>query len=126
MATYQDMNRNPLGLGGWKRGQSGNPSGRAKQTPDFLALARAQGQASLHTLIHLRDDPKIDPNIRRQCANDILDRAFGKPVQQTDIDVAIKPYLVVPDRRVIDALLGEDPRLIEHEPADSPCAGDDE
>ena len=122
MATRQDMNRNPLGNGGWKRGQSGNPGGRPKNTPDFLKQARAEGTASLQTLVELRDNPDIDPQIRRQCANDILDRAYGKPVQQMETDSNFRAYLIVPDRKSLEAvdtpLIDLAPEHLENEPED--------
>jgi hypothetical protein len=114
MVFQKGNNANPLGT--WRKGQSGNPAGRAKQTPDFLAQARAEGPASLQTLVKLRDDPDIDANIRRQCANDILDRAYGKPVQQIETDITAKAYLVVPDRRSAEALTHDDANIIDLTP----------
>lgn len=35
--------------------------------------------ACLNTLKELRDNKNVDPAVRRNCANDILDRGFGRP-----------------------------------------------
>lgn len=67
----------------FKPGQSGNPSGRPKDT--IAPLARAKSEKALKTLLKLLDSD--DENIRLKASIAVLERGFGKPAQYVEADV---------------------------------------
>ena len=44
-------------------------------------LARAETEASVRTLVELRDNVKTPPSVRCDAAEALLDRAWGKPAK---------------------------------------------
>ena len=65
----------------WKKGQSGNPSGRPKAIVSVVELARAQTEDSIKTLVEVRDNVQAPAASRVGAANALLDRGWGKPAQ---------------------------------------------
>ena len=61
----------------WVKGQSGNPSGRAKGYAEIEALARSHAPAAVAALV----EAMADPRFRVQAATALLDRGFGRPAQ---------------------------------------------
>jgi hypothetical protein len=61
---------------GFMPGRSGNPNGRPKG--DVQALARQHTERAILTLVESLDDPKL----KVQAAVALLDRGWGKPVQE--------------------------------------------
>jgi hypothetical protein len=76
--------RNPTGKGGWKSGQSGNPSGRPKVVGEIRALAREHTAAALEALVEIVGSKKAPPAARVAAANAILDRGYGRPEAKID------------------------------------------
>lgn len=74
--TFMPGGRKPAGSGR----KAGTPN---KSTADVRAAAQLHGLEALKTLIHLMRNAEED-SVRRACANDILDRGFGKPRQQVE------------------------------------------
>lgn len=72
---------NPTGIGGFQKGQSGNPGGKPAELAEVKALARKQTEASINTLVAIRDDLTAPKAARVAAANSLLDRAWGKPAQ---------------------------------------------
>lgn len=80
----------------FKKGQSGNPTGRRKRSQEdarreieLKELAKTHTQEALDRLVYwMRND---NPKASVTAATAILDRGHGKPVQQIDMDVNVKP-----------------------------------
>jgi len=65
------------------KGQSGNPSGRPKNTHDVRVLAKRYTQEALEKLVEwMRSD---NPKASVAAAMAILDRAHGKPAQTVQV-----------------------------------------
>ena len=54
-------------------------------------LAQTEAAASIQTLAGFRDDWSLSPEFRRVCANDLLDRGYGKPKQSTTVQLSAGP-----------------------------------
>lgn len=71
--------------GQWKPGQSGNPSGRPKKSPEMKDLerrCRESAEDALRFLLDTIEDDDAPRNVRLQAAREVLDRGFGKPVDR--------------------------------------------
>ena len=86
------MNR-PATSGSFRPGQSGNLAGRPKgRTPtqqaiaDVRELAREHTVEAIDTLVSIATDSKYPAAARVGAAVSILDRGWGKPAQQMEID----------------------------------------
>jgi hypothetical protein len=64
----------------FRKGQSGNPSGRPKALQELVSLARAETLATFQKLVELRDQAD-DPRVQLAAAQEILNRGYGKPTQ---------------------------------------------
>ena len=64
----------------FRKGQSGNPTGRPKALRELVELARAETLPSFRTIVRLRDTA-ADERVQLAAAREILDRGWGKPTQ---------------------------------------------
>jgi hypothetical protein len=65
----------------WKPGQSGNPNGRPKEAFHVRDLARGHTEEAITTLVTIMRSSKQD-KARAQAAQALLDRGWGKPIQE--------------------------------------------
>ncbi len=72
----------------FKPGQSGNPSGRAKADKTVKALAREHTAAAIERLVSIVKDDSASPSAQVQAATALLDRGWGKPLQQLEVGEA--------------------------------------
>jgi hypothetical protein len=72
----------------FKPGVSGNPSGRANAFEQVRALARQHSPEAFKTLVELMRLTE-EPAVRLRAAEQILDRAFGRPAQAVELFGAI-------------------------------------
>lgn len=76
---------NPTGIGGWKPGQSGNPSGRPKSASVIAALAQEKTESALEVLMQIMQDPEKPAASRVSAAVALLDRGYGRPAQSVQL-----------------------------------------
>jgi hypothetical protein len=70
-------------LAKFTKGQSGNPGGRPKEDPELKELARAASPEAIERLVHWMRSDNAKASVTSCIA--ILDRAYGKPVQMTEL-----------------------------------------
>ena len=73
----------------FRKGQSGNPSGRPKNTPeqkDALAAIRDLAPNAADVLQQIMVDPNAPAAARIRAAVEILDRTYGKAVTPIEVD----------------------------------------
>ena len=76
---------------GFKPGVSGNPGGRPKMPEELREAFEKASQEALRTLIEVMRTGKGMERVK--ASEIILDRSYGKPVQQVDakVDATVKP-----------------------------------
>lgn len=63
----------------FQKGQSGNPGGRPKALADIVALARSHAPNAFFRVVQLVEAD--DPRVALAAAQEVLNRAYGKPAQ---------------------------------------------
>lgn len=71
----------------WTKGKSGNPGGRSKALVEVKALAQQHTESAVQALADIVLDTDAPPAARVAAASVILDRGWGKPTQQMDVNV---------------------------------------
>ena len=74
----------------FKPGVSGNPSGRPKKTPqelDLIAACKEKTPDALAVILKIMQTGDKD-SVRLAAAQSIIERAYGKPVQPSDVAVS--------------------------------------
>lgn len=72
----------------FQKGQSGNPKGRPKQTPeqkDALQQIRALAPDAAQRLREIINDPEAKMDVQLRAIDIILDRAYGKAAAQVSV-----------------------------------------
>ena len=102
-------------------GVSGNHGGRPKLPAEMREIFQSRGLEAAEILVkHLHAS---DPRVSVAAAREILDRAYGKPVQSINVDKEerIKLIAVVPEKSATTEdwlrAIGET-KVIEHQPTD--------
>lgn len=70
----------------FKKGESGNPSGRPRVVATLRDLARAHTADALNTLVSIMNGSEQPPAARVAAAKELLDRGYGKAAQPVDGD----------------------------------------
>lgn len=84
-AGTKDQFGNAIG-GKWVKGSpSANPSGRTGREKEVIEFCQAVSMDMAEVLYGIAMNPDATEKGRIQCANSLLDRALGKPKQQTEI-----------------------------------------
>lgn len=68
-----------------QKGQVLNPGGRPKIPEEFKQLAKENSLVALQKVIEILNNPKSKNSERLKAAEIIMDRAWGKPTQSTEI-----------------------------------------
>jgi hypothetical protein len=71
--------------GRWQKGISGNPGGQPKGMADVKRLARSFTQDAIATLAEIMKDTEQSGPARVSAATALLDRGYGKPLQQMEV-----------------------------------------
>jgi len=90
MSEIRDKAGKRLPATAFKKGQSGNPGGRKKRTPeelDLIAACKAKAPAALNVLLSIMENGDQEKN-RLSAALAILERGFGKPEQPIKANVS--------------------------------------
>jgi hypothetical protein len=85
---------------GFKKGQSGNPSGRPKDVHKLASVARSYAPNAIDTIVEIMNDQAEHGKVRLTAATILLDRGYGKSLNQKDISVNVTGG----DSSYIDAL----------------------
>ena len=67
----------------FKKGQSGNPGGRPKEIRELKEIAQSHGAAMIEALVKIAKTGKSE-SARVTAATVLLERGFGKPLQQIE------------------------------------------
>jgi hypothetical protein len=86
----------------FKRGQSGNPGGRPKVLEEIKTLARANGEAAFRKILALMDSE--DERVALAAAQEVLNRAYGKPQQHVEVEIKPKDIDEMSDAEIIEQL----------------------
>jgi len=73
----------------WKKGQSGNPKGsvpKSRVIQTFIANQTMDGRKIVNELWHIAQDRQVRVRDRIKAMEILLERGFGKPVQQVEVE----------------------------------------
>lgn len=89
----------------FKPGKSGNPGGRPKRTPeelDLIAACKAKTPDALDVILSIMSNSDKDA-LRLSAAQTIIERGYGKAVQQQDLNVTGQLVFTAIERRIVNA-----------------------
>ena len=78
-------------MASWKKGQSGNPSGRPKGYAEVEKLAREHTKLAIEGLVDLATSD--NPTAKGFACNALLDRGWGKATQRLEANVNVLEHL---------------------------------
>jgi len=71
--------------GKFKKGQTGNPGGRPAMPEEFKELAKKHSLSALQVAIDIMLQSDNKPSDRLKAVEIVIDRAYGKPAQATEL-----------------------------------------
>lgn len=74
-----------MALKSYAPGQSGNPGGRPKMSPEMKEALSRFGPRAIEILTSIAENTRAKDADRIRAAEVLLDRYYGKPVQQTEL-----------------------------------------
>jgi len=86
IANNSKTKKKPAPANGFKKGKSGNPSGRPKLPEEFKQLAKDNSTVALQKVIDILKNPNSEPKDVIKASEVVMDRAWGKANQSLDID----------------------------------------
>lgn len=89
MRKSPDKIPNPTGKGGFTKGISGNPLGKSKQVLEFQRHMQEHAAEAIGVLLDVLRNGKNTE--RLAAAQEILNRAYGKPVHAT-VNTQVKSF----------------------------------
>jgi hypothetical protein len=95
---------------GFQKGQSGNPSGKAREARITRAMAERASPEAFGTLMAIMRSKKASLKLRKECAVEILDRGGVQKLSPlTKVEGDEEDNITVEfDDALIDKLLGDD------------------
>lgn len=107
--------RQVSGLKPFKKGQSGNPAGRRKETDEekLNKLVRNYADKAVNAYVACLDDAEAPHSAKIAAATALLDRGFGKAKQEVDMNAKLD--ISTAFEQLIGRLNGNDNRLIDAE-----------
>jgi hypothetical protein len=78
-----------------RRGEIRNPNGRSRVDFEMRALARSYGPQAIEALVSIALDAGARHADRIYACNSLLDRGYGKPIQEIAADIALRPQIVI-------------------------------
>lgn len=90
----------------FKPGESGNPAGRPRGLSEMRLAARVHTPEALTTLVRIMRSRKANASARVRAVTELLDRAWGKPVQELAVQGAMA-HIDVPEKKWAEKSKGE-------------------
>lgn len=113
-----------LSGGTWKKGQSGNPTGRPKSDYRIKELAKQHTEVALKTLAQICAESEND-SARVAAAEALLNRGWGRPAQPVEHsgELINRHVSELTDAELIDIAAGRSPGTAEEAQSPAELAG---
>lgn len=88
------------------KGQVLNPGGRPKKTPeelDLIAACKAKTPEALDVIVNIMMNSDKDA-VRLSAAQSIIERGYGKPTQQQDVNLSGSLLFTAIERRIVQSI----------------------
>ena len=110
--------------GRFEAGVSGNPLGRPRAILSVRDLARSHTDEAIATLAEIMRDPQAPSNARISAASELLNRGYGRPVDQKAMVVMSQQHELprevkdMSTSEIIGLILKSAPQLFQNEAGD--------